>query len=110
MNTPRASHQTTEEWLMQIGTALRQRRTSLNLTQQDLADQAGVAVSALKHLEAGKGAQLTSLIKVVRMLGAEDWLAALSPAPEPAVSPMQLLREQRRQETPRRRVRPARHA
>ena len=82
---------------------------ALGVTQTDLADQAGVALSALKHLEQGQGAQLTSLIKVVRMLGAEDWLAALTPAPEPSVSPMQLLREQRRDATTRRRARPARH-
>jgi hypothetical protein len=43
---------------------------------------------------------------VVRALGAEDWLAALAPPAEPAVSPMQLLRQQQRAAaTARQRVR-----
>lgn len=88
-----------------IGLALRQRRIALGLTQAELADRAEVSLSVIKHLEQGQGANLTSLVKVARMLGAEDWLAALVPAPEPAVSPMQLLREQRRAASPRRRVR-----
>jgi len=87
---------------------LRDRRIRAELTQEELARRAGVGLSALKHLESGSGANLTSLVKVVRALGAEDWLAALAPPAAPAVSPMQLLREQRRAAPPRRRVRKAR--
>ncbi len=94
--------------MTEIGTSLRDRRIRAQLTQEDLARRAGVGLSALKHLEAGAGANLGSLVKVVRALGAEDWLAALAPPAEPAVSPMQLLRQQQKARPPRRRVRKAR--
>ncbi|MGP0031655.1 MAG: helix-turn-helix domain-containing protein [Acidimicrobiales bacterium] len=94
--------------MTEIGTSLRDRRIRAQLTQEDLARRAGVGLSALKHLESGAGANLGSLVKVVRALGAEDWLAALAPPAEPAVSPMQLLRQQQKARPPRRRVRKAR--
>jgi transcriptional regulator with XRE-family HTH domain len=99
---------TTDEWLVEIGSDLRARRVHQDLTQRELAHVAGVGISTLKHLESGDGATLSTLVKVVRALGAEEWLGTLSPPPEPAVSPMQLLRQ--RQGTPpgRRRVRHAR--
>jgi transcriptional regulator with XRE-family HTH domain len=101
---------TTPEWLTEIGTALRQRRIRANLTQEELARRSDVGLSALKHLESGTGANLTSLVKVVRALGCEDWLAALTPPPEPAVSPMQLLRARQHRTGVRQRVRPPRRA
>ena len=96
---------TTTEWLQELGAGLRRSRIRADLTQEELARRAGVSLSAVKHLEAGAGANLTSLVKVVRALGREDWLAALEPPAEPTVSPLQLLRDQRRHE--RRRVRPS---
>ena len=95
---------TTEEWLAELGTSLRQRRLRAELTQEDLARLAGLGLSSVKHLESGQGANLASLVKVVRALGAEDWLAALALPDDPAVSPMQLLHQQQRA-APRRRVR-----
>ncbi len=103
MNMPR--RRTTSEWLQELGTGLRLRRMRAELTQEDLARLAGVSEGALKHLESGTGANLTSLVKVVRALGCEDWLAALTPPPQPAVSPLQVLREQRKAAHQRRRVR-----
>jgi transcriptional regulator with XRE-family HTH domain len=95
---------TTQEWLQELGGALRQRRILAGLTQEELAHRAGLGLSSLKHLESGAGANLTSLIKVARALGAEDWLGALAPA-EPGVSPIALLRQQQRATTRRQRVR-----
>jgi transcriptional regulator with XRE-family HTH domain len=109
VETSRNQRLTSEDWLKELGTALRQRRFGARLTQEELARRADVALSALKNLESGAGANLTSLVKVVRALGCEDWLAALALTPEPTVSPMELLRQRRRQHkeapTGRRRVR-----
>jgi transcriptional regulator with XRE-family HTH domain len=96
----------TQEWLAQLGTDLRHRRIRAELSQEALARRADIGLSALKHLESGSGANLTTLIKVVRALGAEDWLAAFALPAEPSVSPMQMLLAQRRSPT-RQRVRRA---
>ena len=95
---------TTGDWLRELGAGLRRSRMGAELTQEDLARRAGVSLSALKHLEVGAGANVTSLVKVVRALGREDWLAALAPPAEPTVSPIQMLRHQR-SEHERQRVR-----
>ena len=96
MNPPTRGRRTTEEWLAELGTSLRQRRIRAELTQEELARVAGLGLSSVKHLESGQGANLASLVKVARALGAEDWLAALALPDDPAVSPMQLLHQQRR--------------
>jgi transcriptional regulator with XRE-family HTH domain len=103
VNSP-GGRRTTEEWLAELGTNLRQRRIRAELTQEELARVAGLGLSSVKHLESGQGANLASLVKVARALGAEDWLAALALPDDPAVSPMQLLHQQQRAR-PRRRVR-----
>jgi transcriptional regulator with XRE-family HTH domain len=103
------ARRTTDEWLREIGTGLRDRRIRSRLTQEELAHLAGLGLSSIKHLESGAGANLTTLIKTVRALGAEDWLAALAPPAQPEISPMQLLRQQRRAPVSRQRVRRSRH-
>ncbi|MDE2143631.1 MAG: helix-turn-helix transcriptional regulator [Elusimicrobia bacterium] len=50
-----------------------------NLTQQSLAAQAGVSMNALRHLESGQGANLTTLVRVVRALDRQEWLQSLAP-------------------------------
>lgn len=97
-------HRTTPEWLAQLGADLRERRVQAELTQEALARRADVGISSVKNLESGAGANLTTLIKVVRALGAEDWLEGLAAPAGPTVSPMQMLLAQRRSPT-RQRVR-----
>jgi transcriptional regulator with XRE-family HTH domain len=60
------------------------------LNQQELAERAGIALNAVKHLEAGKGATLGSLARVLQILNRVDWLRTL--APPVSISPLQLLR------------------
>ena len=83
---------TTEELEAQLGQQIRGLRLRRNVDQQTLAAQAGVALSALKNVESGKGATLKTLLKVLRALDRLDWLQSLSPAV--SVSPMQLLQTQ----------------
>ena len=80
---------TSEEWEVEIGEQLRALRLRQNVDQRQLANRAGVALNAVKSLEAGRGATVTSLVKVVRTLGRSDWFRAL--APPVSISPLQML-------------------
>ena len=80
----------TEEREAALGRQLRNLRLRQNLDQRLLAAQAGVALNAVKNLEAGKGATVKSLIKVLRTLGRAEWLGTL--APEVSISPLQMLK------------------
>ena len=83
-------HRTTAEWAAELGRHLRELRLRQNLDQRQLAERAGVALNAVKRLEGGKGATVTSLIKVLRTLGREEWLGTL--APQVSISPLQMLK------------------
>jgi transcriptional regulator with XRE-family HTH domain len=79
-----------EEWEQELGWHLRNLRLRQNIDQRLLAEQAGVALNVVKNLEAGKGATVTSLIKMLRALGRADWLDTLAPAV--SISPLQMLK------------------
>jgi transcriptional regulator with XRE-family HTH domain len=80
----------TKDWEATLGQQLRDQRLRMNIDQLQLAKQAGVALNAVKNLESGKGATLSSLVKVLRALGRVDWLGTL--APPVSISPMQVLK------------------
>src|SRR5512139_2861865 len=81
---------TDKEWAAVIGEQLRALRLRQNIDQRQLAEQAGVALNAVKNLEAGKGSAVVTLIKVLRALGRANWLATL--APPVSISPLQMLK------------------
>ena len=88
-----ATRLTTNEWEAEFGRHLRDLRLRQNIDQRQLAERADVALNAVKRLEAGKGATVTSLIKVLRALGREEWLGTL--APQVTVSPLQMLKDKK---------------
>ena len=88
----KSSH-TTEEMEAELGQQMRALRLRANLDQQTLAHQAGVALSALKNVESGRGATVKTLLKVLRALHRLDWLQSLSPTV--SISPLQLLKQKR---------------
>lgn len=81
---------TTEEIEKDLGRQVRSLRLRKNLPQERLAERAGVALSALKNLESGKGAALKTLIKVLKALERLAWLDTL--APVVSISPLQILK------------------
>src|ERR1700683_3471265 len=89
---------TKDEWSAEVGAQLRQLRLRKQIEQKQLSEMAGVALNAVKNLESGKGATVSSLIKVLRALGRADWLQSL--APPVSISPLQLLKAKQ----PRQRV------
>jgi transcriptional regulator with XRE-family HTH domain len=84
------SSKTPEEMEVEFGQQLRDLRLRRNIKQRELAGQAGIALNAVKNLENGRGATLTSLVKILRTLGRTDWLNTL--APTVGISPMQMLK------------------
>jgi transcriptional regulator with XRE-family HTH domain len=81
---------TAKEIEVAFGQQLRNLRLRRNIDQRQLAEQAGVALNAVKNLENGRGANLTSLVKVLRVLERISWLGTL--APPVTISPMQMLK------------------
>lgn len=80
--------------LVELGQRLSRYRIDAGLTQQALADKAGISKSTLERIEAGAASQLPSLIRVLRAL---DMLPVLDVAiPPPMPRPMELLRNQRK--------------
>lgn len=72
--------------LTALGAQIESYRLSRNLRQQDVAQEAGIGLSSITRLEAGKGATLDTLIRVLRALGCEDRLSLL--VPTTTISPL----------------------
>jgi transcriptional regulator with XRE-family HTH domain len=79
----------------ELGGRLRQVRLEQNLTQQSLAEEAGVSVATIRNLEDGKRTQLVTLIRVLRTLGLLAGLDQL--VPERGPSPIEQLKLRGRQ-------------
>lgn len=96
-----------EAILAEIGQRLARRRLDLRMTQAELARQAGVGRATIERLEAGHSLQMTSIVRILRVLGLMESL--LSALPQTGVRPMDLvrLREQTRKRAPGRRTRKA---
>lgn len=94
-------HMTDAAVLTELGDRLSRLRLHRNLTQAQLAREAGVSKRTLIRLERGESSQVTSLIRVVRALGLLGNLDGFVPPPLP--SPLEQLRArsaQRRRASP----------
>ncbi len=85
--------------LAEIGARLARRRLDLQMTQAEVAEQAGVAKRTLERIEAGYSAQMSSMIRLFRVLDLLPGLENL--VPEAAPGPMDLLK---RKDKPRQRA------
>ncbi len=98
---------TDETVLIELGRRLAQQRLALQLTQAEVAEQAGISKRTLERMESGASVQLASLIRLLRVL---DNLAGLQGLlSEAGPGPMALLRGRGkpRQRAPRRSARKA---
>ncbi len=60
-----------------LGERLKQQRLTLNLTQADLADRAGIGLSTVARIESGEGGTLDNVIRLAIALGLINDFAAL---------------------------------
>jgi transcriptional regulator with XRE-family HTH domain len=84
------AHRTDETVLSELGGRLRRTRLERNLSQVELASEAGVERKAIQRLEAGESVRIVSFVRVLRALGLLDALDRL--VPEPLPSPIELLK------------------
>lgn len=91
---------TTEEIEARLGEQFRAQRLADDIDQISLAKRANVSLSALKALEAGKGSSLRTVVRVARALDRLDWIEDFYPEPE--VSPMDVVRAEKRARRPQR--------
>ena len=83
-------------------------RLSRNITQQELADQAGVSLRTIGRMEKGVGVSLDTFIRVLGALGIQQNLEAL--LPDPSIRPMERIgggdRERKRAQSKETREKP----
>lgn len=85
-----------EARLAAIGSRLAGIRLARNMTQAELAKEAGLGLRTVQRLEQGAAAtHLSGFLRVCRVLGLLDQLDALIPVP--AASPMAQLKLQKKQ-------------
>lgn len=84
------------QWEERLGAQVRALRIASLMDQAELAERANISTKTLGALERGEGSSLKTLIKVVRVLDRTDWLDDLDPRGD-GPSPIELMRERRRQ-------------
>ena len=80
---------TDEAALRELGGRIARLRLDRNLTQQQLADEAGISRHSLLRLEDGQSVALSTLVRALRALELLDGLEALVPQALP--SPLEQL-------------------
>jgi len=86
---------TDRQVLVELGDRLARHRLNRNLTQDQLAREAGVSKRTVVRLENGQSSQVTSLVSVLRALGLLSNLDILVPAP--LASPIEALKARARE-------------
>jgi transcriptional regulator with XRE-family HTH domain len=102
--------ETKDEHEIELGRAIRQARIRNGFALEDVAARANLSPTSVRALELGRGSTVTTLVKVLRVLGETrlitDWAASGQ-----AFSPIAMLRETRGTYTAAKRVsRPRRKA
>jgi transcriptional regulator with XRE-family HTH domain len=85
---------------IELGRRMRQLRLHRNIDQRTLAEKAGISLTALQKLEAGRGSSVRTLVRTLKALNYLEGIEML--APEPTVNPLALLRSTKPQQRVRR--------
>lgn len=97
---------TPNEILHELGGRLRQQRLAQQLSQQELAAMAGVALGTIKKLENSGGSSLETVVRVVQALGLADELQPLFVLKRNSIAQMLQAAQPLRQRAPRKRANP----
>ena len=93
--------------IFELGGRIARQRIELGITQAEAARRAGVSKRTLERLEAGGDMQLTTLVRLLGVLGLTERLDGLIPAA--TISPMEMLKHQarpRKRATSKRTIKP----
>ncbi len=74
--------------IVELGDRAKRHRVGMNLTQAELAKNAGVSQRTIERFEAGTSVQLDKMLRILRALKLSDNLNLL--IPEASVRPIQL--------------------
>lgn len=88
--------------LREIADRIKRRRLDNNLSQQNLAEQAGLNRTTIRDVEQGKPFGIMTLIQILRALNALEELEGF--LPESGISPLQLVKlkgKERRRASPK---------
>jgi len=88
-----------------LGERLAKIRLGRNMTQAQLATEAGTAVRTIRRLEGGQGASLDTLIRVLLAMDLGSHLAAF--LPDPSVRPIERVKLEGRERQRARNAHPA---
>ena len=81
---------TDEQILLELTRRVKQLRLNQNITQEELANRAGLHVQTIKNFESGKSTKVITLIQILRAFGELNALDSF--IPEPGISPIELLK------------------
>lgn len=82
---------TESEILKELGHKLKEQRLRRNMLQKELAQRAGISVSALKKMEALGQGSMENFMKIVFALRLERELIGLFQAPEKSIAQVEAL-------------------
>ncbi len=89
--------------LQELGNRITQQRIDRRLTQAELATESGLSKRTVERMEAGAASQVSSLIRVLRVLDLLDGLHRLVPEDTPRPLDLLKLKGRERKRAPRRR-------
>lgn len=92
---------TIDEILRELGERLRQQRLAQQLSQQDLAQMAGLALGTVKKLEHSGVSSLATVVRVVQALGLANDLQGLFVLQRNSIAQMVHAAQSQRQRAPR---------
>jgi transcriptional regulator with XRE-family HTH domain len=84
------NHDNDDAVLTALGARIARTRLERNMSQQQLAVEAGLSKRTLERIEAGEDTKLSNVVRILRALGMLDRLDAL--VPEPLPSPIEQLK------------------